>query len=74
MVAGHRAAKQWLKEDAELIRNGKLRSIPMGYLLTGGIGTGKTFLANCWAGELGIPFVKFKNFPCHIFHTYILPY
>jgi SpoVK/Ycf46/Vps4 family AAA+-type ATPase len=62
MVAGHRAAKKWLKEDAELIRNGKLRSIPMGYLLTGGIGTGKTFLANCWAGELGIPFVKFKNF------------
>lgn len=62
MVAGHHAAKQWLKEDAELIKLGKTRSIPMGYLLTGGIGTGKTFLANCWAGELGIPFVKFKNF------------
>ncbi len=62
MVAGHRAAKKWLREDAQLIKMGKTRSIPMGYLLTGGIGTGKTFLANCWAGELGIPFVKFKNF------------
>lgn len=62
MVAGHKAAKKWLKDDAELIKMGKTRSIPMGYLLTGGIGTGKTFLANCWAGELGIPFVKFKNF------------
>ncbi len=62
MVAGHKAAKAWLKEDAQLIKEGKTRSIPMGYLLTGGIGTGKTFLANCWAGELGIPFVKFKNF------------
>jgi len=62
MVAGHNAAKEWLREDAQLIKDGKIRSIPMGYLLTGGIGTGKTFLANCWAGELGIPFVKFKNF------------
>ena len=62
MVAGHKAAKEWLREDTQLIKEGKTRSIPMGYLLTGGIGTGKTFLANCWAGELGIPFVKFKNF------------
>lgn len=62
MVAGHREAKNWLREDAWLIKNGKIRSVPMGYLLTGGIGTGKTYLATCWAGELGIPFVKFKNF------------
>lgn len=62
MVAGHRAAKEWLREDGMLIKEGKTRSIPMGYLLTGGIGTGKTFLANCWAADLGIPFVKFKNF------------
>jgi SpoVK/Ycf46/Vps4 family AAA+-type ATPase len=62
MVAGHREAKSWLREDASLIKGGKTRSVPMGYLLSGGIGTGKTYLATCWAGELGIPFVKFKNF------------
>jgi SpoVK/Ycf46/Vps4 family AAA+-type ATPase len=34
----------------------------MGYLIAGRIGTGKTFIVNCWAGELGIPCVAFKNF------------
>jgi SpoVK/Ycf46/Vps4 family AAA+-type ATPase len=34
----------------------------MGYLITGRIGTGKTFLVQCWAGELGVPSVVFKNF------------
>src|SRR6266850_2011067 len=34
----------------------------MGYLITGRIGTGKTFIVQCWAGELGIPCVVFKNF------------
>ena len=34
----------------------------MGYLIAGRIGTGKTFLVQCWAGELGVPCVVFKNF------------
>src|SRR3989475_10405241 len=34
----------------------------MGYLITGRIGSGKPFLVQCWAGELGIPCVVFKNF------------
>ena len=34
----------------------------MGYLIAGRIGTGKTYLVQCWAGELGIPCVVFKNF------------
>jgi SpoVK/Ycf46/Vps4 family AAA+-type ATPase len=34
----------------------------MGYLITGRIGTGKTFIVQCWAGELGVPCVVFKNF------------
>ena len=34
----------------------------MGYLITGRIGTGKTFVVQCWAGEIGIPCVVFKNF------------
>ena len=31
-------------------------------LITGRIGTGKTFIVQCWAGELGVPCVVFKNF------------
>ena len=34
----------------------------MGYLLAGPVGTGKTFLVSCFAGEIGIPVVKFLNF------------
>src|SRR6267154_2914519 len=36
--------------------------VPMGFLIAGPIGTGKTFLATCFAGEIGIPCVKFLNF------------
>ena len=61
-VAGHEAVKAWLREDAALLRKGALRALPMGYLISGRIGTGKTFLVQCWAGELGIPCVVFKNF------------
>ncbi len=61
-VAGLDAAKAWLREDAELLRRGNLNALPMGYLITGRIGTGKTFLVQCWAGELGIPCVVLKNF------------
>lgn len=61
-VAGHDEAKSWLREDAELVKRGRLRAIPMGYLLCGRIGTGKTFLVECWAGEVGIPVVEIKNF------------
>jgi SpoVK/Ycf46/Vps4 family AAA+-type ATPase len=34
----------------------------MGYLLCGSVGTGKSFLAMCAAGEIGIPCVMLKNF------------
>lgn len=61
-VAGLDAVKAWLREDTQLLRRGALRALPMGYLIAGRIGTGKTFLVQCWAGELGIPCVVFKNF------------
>ena len=61
-VAGHEAVKTWLREDARLLLRGSLTALPMGYLITGRIGTGKTFLVQCWAGELGVPCVVFKNF------------
>ncbi len=61
-VAGHEEAKAWLREDAVLLRRGKTRAMPMGYLLTGRIGTGKTFLVECLAGDVGVPCVELKNF------------
>jgi AAA+ superfamily predicted ATPase len=61
-VAGHDAVKAWLRQDTQLLRRGAVHSLPMGYLITGRIGTGKTFLVQCWAGELGLPCVVFKNF------------
>ena len=62
LVAGHEAVKTWLRQDTTLIREAKYHSLPMGYLITGRIGTGKTFIVQCWAGELGIPCVVLKNF------------
>jgi len=61
-VAGLDEVKAWLREDAELLKRGALHALPMGYLIAGRIGTGKTFVVQCWAGELGIPCVVFKNF------------
>jgi AAA+ superfamily predicted ATPase len=61
-VAGLDPVKSWLREDATLLKRGAVHALPMGYLIAGRIGTGKTFLVQCWAGELGIPCVVFKNF------------
>jgi hypothetical protein len=61
-VAGHEEAKAWLRQDAVLLKKGRTTAIPMGYLLTGRIGTGKTYLVECLAGEIGIPCVELKNF------------
>ncbi len=62
MVAGHTKAKAMLRDAATAIRQGMTRYLPMGYLITGPVGTGKTFLVSCLAGEIGIPVVKFLNF------------
>jgi SpoVK/Ycf46/Vps4 family AAA+-type ATPase len=61
-VAGHTYAKQHLREASRAIRNGRPDVLPMGYLVSGPVGTGKTFLISCFAGEIGIPMVKLKNF------------
>lgn len=61
-VIGHEAAKQRLRDDAALLAKGALDCVPMGYLLCGPVGTGKSFLAMCTAGEIGIPCVMLKNF------------
>jgi len=62
MVAGHSPAKQKLSDAARAIRAGKTDVVPMGYVICGPVGTGKTFLTTCFAGEIGIPAVTLKNF------------
>jgi AAA+ superfamily predicted ATPase len=61
-VVGHDAAKARLREDAQLLKRGALDTLPMGYLLCGPVGTGKSFLAQCVSGEIGVPCVVLKNF------------
>ena len=61
-VAGHHEAKKHLRQIATALRKGRRDVIPMGYLVSGPVGTGKTFLITCFSGEIGIPMVKLKNF------------
>jgi AAA+ superfamily predicted ATPase len=62
MVAGNEAAKKKLRDAAAALRAGKTGVLPMGYVISGPVGTGKTFLTTCFAGEVGIPAVTLKNF------------
>jgi hypothetical protein len=61
MVVAERAVKERLEQDVQLFRSGRFDALPMGYLLCGVIGTGKTFTATCFAGSLGIPAIVFRN-------------
>ncbi|MCY4232183.1 MAG: AAA family ATPase [Bacteroidetes bacterium] len=61
-VAGHHEAKTHLRQAAAALRQGLHEVMPMGYLVSGPVGTGKTFLITCFANEIGIPMVKLKNF------------
>lgn len=62
VVAGHAKAKEMLRAGANALKLGKLDVMPMGYLFSGPVGTGKTFMVTSFAGEMGVPCVKFLNF------------
>lgn len=59
---GQDRLKSWLRQDIALWRQGDLQALPMGYLICGPVGTGKTFMVECLAGEAGVPVVKIRNF------------
>ncbi|MGB0155580.1 MAG: AAA family ATPase [Verrucomicrobiales bacterium] len=61
-VYGHDQIKEWMRQDINLWKQGDFEAMPMGYLLCGPVGTGKTYLVECLAGEAGVPVVKMKNF------------
>ncbi len=62
MVSGHDFVKKRFKSAARAIKLGRLDVLPMGYLIAGAVGTGKSFMVSAFAGEIGIPIVKFQNF------------
>jgi SpoVK/Ycf46/Vps4 family AAA+-type ATPase len=62
LVVGLDTAKERLQQDASWISEGQLDAAPMGYLICGPVGTGKTFLAECYAGSIGIPCLVLRNF------------
>jgi AAA+ superfamily predicted ATPase len=61
-ISGHDFVKKRFKNAARAIKLGRLDVLPMGYLLAGPVGTGKSFMVSAFAGEIGIPMVKFRNF------------
>jgi SpoVK/Ycf46/Vps4 family AAA+-type ATPase len=61
-VAGHSNVKDHLRAATDALKAGRRDVLPMGYLVCGPVGTGKTFLVTSFAGEVGIPMVKLKNF------------
>ena len=61
-LIGLDSVKDWLRQDLALWRKDELQALPMGYLFCGPVGTGKTYLAECLAGEAGVPVVTLRNF------------
>jgi len=61
-VGGMTRAKQFMKSIADTVRGGQADEAPMGVLISGPVGTGKTFLAQCFAHDCGMNVVAFKNF------------
>lgn len=61
-VAGYDPIKNKLRDLARAIVKGNLDAVPMGYLFSGPVGTGKSFIVLSFVGEIGVPCVKFLNF------------
>lgn len=60
-IGGLETHKRYIREVVEAMQEGNLLAVPMGVLLLGAPGTGKTVFAEAVAHEAGIPFVKMKN-------------
>jgi SpoVK/Ycf46/Vps4 family AAA+-type ATPase len=59
-VGGLEHATRELKEVAEIMRRGQFAAAPMGIILMGPPGTGKSYLAECFARECGMLCVRFR--------------
>src|SRR5215510_7506208 len=61
-VSGLDKVKAWLRQDIQLWEANDIAALPKGYLICGPVGTGKTYLVECLAGEARVPVLKLKNF------------
>jgi SpoVK/Ycf46/Vps4 family AAA+-type ATPase len=61
-ISGHDFVKKRFRSAAKAIRESRFDVLPMGYLIAGPVGTGKSFMVTAFTGEIGIPIVKFRNF------------
>jgi SpoVK/Ycf46/Vps4 family AAA+-type ATPase len=59
-VGGLEHATRELKEVADIMRRGLTSAAPMGIILMGPPGTGKSYLAECFARECGMLCVRFR--------------
>lgn len=61
-VGGMEGVKEVLTLAAKAIREGHTRHVPMGIMLVGPMGTGKSFLAEAFAKESGLTCLALRNF------------
>ena len=61
-VGGMERVKAELMRVAGSIKSGHRNRVPMGVIFVGPMGTGKTYVAEAFAGESGLTCIKFKNF------------
>lgn len=60
-IGGLETPKIYILDIVSAMKNNEILAVPMGILLLGEPGTGKTIFAEAMAYEAGLPFVKMKN-------------
>lgn len=62
VVGGMEPIKASLRRVIQAMRKGEKKRVPMGILIVGPMGTGKSFMMEAFANEIGLTSLKFKNF------------
>lgn len=62
VVGGMEPIKEALRRVVAAVHAGEKRKVPMGILIVGPMGTGKSFMMEAFANECGMTTIKLKNF------------